>query len=80
MEGYCAVGLASLTFDIKVANAYYLTLLINQIRQGNIAILKSLACKQVKLDFLINQCMAVREENSINQNSQTHVSTSTVVF
>ena len=52
MEGYYAVGLASLTFDIQVANVYYLTLFINQIRKGKIAILKSRACKQVKLDFL----------------------------
>ena len=61
MEGYCAVGLASLTFDIKVANVYYLTLLINQIRQGNIAILKSRAAKQVKLDFLTYQWQSGRK-------------------
>ena len=77
LEGYYAVGLATLTFDIKVANVYYLTLLINQIRQENITILKSLACKRVKIGYF-DQPMAVGR-NSIDQYLQRHVSPSTVV-
>ena len=74
MEGYYVVGLASLTFDIKVANFYYLTLLINQIRQRNVASI------QTSKTWFFDQPMAVKEENSIDQYLQTHVFTSTVVF